>query len=218
MKNTLKKFFKSLPGAVLIWAAIGVSWLSLVTVLESPKADAQNVATGPTMASSGMVTPRTYTLISNFLLTNIQGLESMTLTNTNLFSALLGPSWPTSLTNQGVYVEAPTLLAAGAIHEIGLWCVVSNSNGFVANSNLIVTVYPAYDLTGGSQNTIAGRYGQLFSTNAILTWTISFSNGCGTFGTNISVPLWCPATALGYTISNTTKSNIVASLYQTDVP
>lgn len=186
-----------------------------------PTAQAQLLSPGMsnTTIATGLVTPRTYVVFSNQVLGASGALMLGTNTNsaniTNWNSQLgLTNGW---LTNQNVYIQAPTLMGAASVQEIGLTAVIGNSNKFAQASNIVINIYPAYDTSGGSTAVIAPRYGTLFSANPILTWTVStLSNTI--VGTNLLKTSWAPATALGYTVSNTTLSNISLSLFQTDVP
>jgi hypothetical protein len=192
--------------------ALGLSALTVPTV------EAQIAAQGTYSAATSQVAPRTYTVCSNLVLTPSQYLGSGTITNTNNFASLLGANWPSWLTNQGVYASAPTLLPNGSAHEVGLWAVIQTTNALQHSSNMVVTVYPAYDTTGGSGSSLAERYGQLFCTNSpLLTWNIPYLTN-GVFGTNLTIPSWCPATSLGYVISNGVTSNTTFSLFQENTP
>jgi hypothetical protein len=152
-----------------------------------------------------MVRPRQYALLSSQLFTNNEML------NTN--AAL-----PTPATGgQTVGVFTNTLIPFGGSHSIGLTMQIINTNKFAANSNLIVTVYPAYDTGGGNATGINQAYGTNFSSTPLLTWTISYQTN--TFqSTNLPASLWEPATSLGYTITNATASNLVLTLTQSVAP
>jgi hypothetical protein len=151
-----------------------------------------------------MVRPRQYALLSSQLFTNNEML------NTN--AAL-----PTSATGgQTVGVFTNTLIPFGGSHSIGLTMQIINTNKFAANSNLIVTVYPAYD-TGGNATGINQAYGTNFSSTPLLTWTISYQTNSFQ-STNLPASLWEPATSLGYTITNATASNLVLTLTQSVAP
>jgi hypothetical protein len=150
------------------------------------------------------VIPRTYPVFSSVLLTNLQSLPASgaILTNT---------ATPT------VAAQTNTFIPFSGAHAIGLTCSIVNSNNFAAASNLVVYIYPAYDTLGGNPNSLNGRYGTNFSTVPLLTWTIAYLTNT-IVSTNIPAAIWEPATSLGYTITNTTKSNIVVTLTQYVAP
>jgi hypothetical protein len=118
---------------------------------------------------------------------------------------------------QTVGVFTNTLIPFSGAHSIGLTLQIVNTNKFVANSNLIVTIYPAYDLGGGNTNGLNLAYGTNFSTTPLLTWTISYLTNSFQ-STNLQAALWEPATSLGYTITNATASNLVLTLTQSVAP
>jgi len=158
------------------------------------------------------VRPRAYALLSSVTLSNTQAL----LTN----AALPNPA-PGS---QAVGVFTNTLIPYSGAHSIGLTCQIVNSNNFVANSNLVVTVYPAYDSGGNAGGGIGQTYGTNFSLTPLLTWTISYKTN-SLVSTNLQTTQWEPATSLGYTVSNAATatvggaaSNIVVTLIQDTVP
>ncbi|HEX3717840.1 MAG TPA: hypothetical protein VH595_07715 [Verrucomicrobiae bacterium] len=181
--------------------------LALITLMAllalTPCADAQ---------ATSMARTRQYTLLSSVTLSNTQAL----LTN----AALPSPS-PGS---QAVGVFTNTLIPFSGSHSIGITCQIVNPNNFVANSNLVVTIYPAYDTGGGNANGIGQAYGTNFSATPLLTWTISYKTN--TFvSTNLAASQWEPATSLGYTVSNAatgtiggSPSNITVTLTQSTVP
>jgi hypothetical protein len=152
-----------------------------------------------------MVRPRQYTLLSSQLFTNNEMLN----TNAALPAAATG--------GQTVGVFTNTLLPFSGSHAIGLTMQIINTNKFAANSNLVVTVYPAYDTGGGSSSGINQAYGTNFSSTPLLTWTISYQTNSFQ-STNLPASLWEPATSLGYTVSNATASNVVLTLTQNVAP
>lgn len=155
--------------------------------------------------STTMVRPRQYTLLSSQLFTNNEML------NTN--AALPGVT-PGA---QTVGVFTNTLIPFSGTHAIGLTMQIVNTNKFAANSNLVVTIYPAYDTGGGNSNGINQAYGTNFSSTPLLTWTISYQTNSFQ-STNLPATLWEPATSLGYTITNATASNLVLTLTQSVAP
>jgi hypothetical protein len=152
-----------------------------------------------------MVRPREYALLSSQLFTNNEMLDS----NAALPSVAQGA--------QSVGVFTNTLIPFSGAHAIGLTMQIVNTNKFAASSNLVVTVYPAYDTGGGNTNGIGQVYGTNFSTTPLLTWTISYQTN-SLQSTNLPAALWEPATSLGYTISNATSSNLVLTLTQSVAP
>jgi hypothetical protein len=152
-----------------------------------------------------MVRPRQYTLLSSELFTNNQMLN----TNAALPSVSLGA--------QTVGVFTNTLIPFSGSHAIGLTMQIVNTNKFVASSNLVVTIYPAYDVGGGNTSGINQAYGTNFSSTPLLTWTISYQTNSFQ-STNLPASLWEPATSLGYTITNATASNITLTLTQSVAP
>jgi hypothetical protein len=152
-----------------------------------------------------MVRPRQYTLLSSQLFTNNEML------NTNAALPSLAPGAQTI----GVFTN--TLIPFSGAHAIGLTMQIVNTNKFVANSNLVVTVYPAYDSGGGNAGGTGQAYGTNFSATPLLTWTISYQTN-SLQSTNLPASLWEPATALGYTITNATASNLVLTLTQWVAP
>ncbi len=155
--------------------------------------------------STTMVRPRLYTLLSSQLFTNNEMLN----TNGALPTQIAG--------GQSVGVFTNTLIPFSGAHSIGLTMQIVNTNKFAANSNLVVTIYPAYDTGGGNGSGINQAYGTNFSTTPLLTWTISYQTN--TFqSTNLPATLWEPATSLGYTITNATSSNVVLTLTQSVAP
>ena len=77
---------------------------------------------------------------------------------------------------QSVGVFTNTLIPFSGAHSIGLTMQIVNTNKFAANSNLVVTIYPAYDTGGGNGSGINQAYGTNFSTTPLLTWTIKLPN------------------------------------------
>jgi hypothetical protein len=152
-----------------------------------------------------MVRPREYALLSSQLFTNNEMLDS----NAALPSVSPG--------SQSVGVFTNTLIPFSGAHAIGLTMQIVNTNKFAASSNLVVTVYPAYDTGGGNTNGIGQAYGTNFSITPLLTWTISYQTN-SLQSTNLPATLWEPATSLGYTISNATSSNLVLTLTQSVAP
>jgi hypothetical protein len=162
--------------------------------------------------ATSLVRPRQYTLLSSVTLSNTQAL----LTNAALPNPALG--------SQAVGVFTNTLLPFSGGHSIGLSVQIVNPNNFVANSNLVVTVYPAYDTGGGNSNGAGQAYGTNFSLTPLLTWTISYKTNSFQ-STNLTAAQWEPATSLGYTVSNAATAtvggsplNIVVTLTQNTVP
>jgi hypothetical protein len=187
--------------------------------MSCPTAEAQLVAqsTASINQATALVTPRVYLVVSNLFMTNSQFFGTGTITNTNNLASILGPSWPSWITNQNVYALAPTMMAPQGASEIGLTAIIQTTNNLAHASNMVVTVYPAYDTSGGSTASVSARYGQLFGASNILTWTINYTTN-GIYTTNIAVANWRPATSLGYTISNGITSNTTFTLMQSDVP
>lgn len=186
---------------------------------------------GQSMTSPvAQATPRVYLVMSNLDVTNGGFFGTGTITNTNGFgalglgnltNALGGYSW---LTNATVAYFAPTIIPPTGAHAIGLTCIIENTNDYLQASNMVITVYAAYDISGGATYTASSRYGEFFSAAPIFTWTIAnLTNGIYT--TNIPFGTWDPATALGYTITNQATrtagsawSNSFVTLLQTDTP
>jgi hypothetical protein len=158
------------------------------------------------------VLPRQYTLLSSVVVSNGQAL----LTNAALPTA--GPGY----TN--VYCFTNTFIPFSGTHAIGLVAQIVNTNKFAASSNLVITVYPAYDTGGGNASSLNGRYGTNFTQTPVLVWTIGYTTN-QTASTNLLASQWEPATSLGYSIVNggsaTTggaASNIWVTLLQTVTP
>jgi hypothetical protein len=196
--------------------------VALFESIQPSGAQAQLVASGPsTTQATALVSPRSYLLVSNFLMGPKSNYNAGTISNTSGLSYLFGSSVPSWLTNQNVYALAPTLMPNGPAPPIGLMAIIQETNNLTGTSagasNIVINVYPAYDTSGGSTASVSPRYGQLFGSNAIFTWTITHMTN-GTWVTNLPSTLWEPATALGYTISNQCNSNVTLTLIQTDVP
>ncbi len=149
------------------------------------------------------VTPRVYPVLSSQLLTNGQSLPAS--------GAIL-----TNTATPAVAASNVTFIPFSGAHAIGLSCSIINSNKFTQSSNLVIYVYPAYD-TNASSGGLSGRYGTNFSTNPLLTWTIPYVTNT-LVSTSIPAASWEPATALGYTITNATGSNITVTLTQYVAP
>src|SRR5580693_8606737 len=141
-----------------------------------------------------LVKPRQYTLVSSLLLTNSQAIT------TN--SALPG---------QTIGVFTNTLTPFSGSHPIGLAAFITCTNNLPANSNVVITIYPAYDNNGGNTNGIGQSYGTNFATVPIFTWNVSYKTNAVVL-TNLMPSQWEPSTSLGYTISNASASNIVLTL------
>lgn len=134
------------------------------------------------------VKPRQYVLLNSQSVSNTQYLG----TNVNQPSVTLG------CTN--VYTNVPTFIPfGGSSHPIGLTLQIVNSNKFAASSNIVVTVYPAYD-TGGSTG-IGSAVGTNYCPVPIFVWTVSYTTNLFV-STNIPSALWEPATSLGITVTN----------------
>lgn len=147
-----------------------------------------------------LVKPRQYTLLSSQLLTNKQALT------TNA-----------SLPGQNIGVFTNTLTPYSGTHPIGLTAMIGCTNNLPGSSNVVVAVYPAYDNGGGSGGGIGSSYGTNFATVPIFTWTIAYQTNSVQM-TNLGPLLWEPATALGYTVSNGSTSNITLTLIQSQNP
>ena len=192
----MKTFFKSIARAALLAS------LALF-VVQSVRAQATT-----------MVAPRQYVLFTG------SALGSHGYLGTNAAQPTVTPGF----TN--VYASTNTLIPFSGAHAIGLTFVLGNSNVFAAASNIVVTVYPAYDTGGGNATTIGQRYGTNFSPSPLLVWTLSNggTNSAGNgwvytaYTTNLPTTTWEPATALGFTVTNTTGSNLVASLTMSVAP
>src|SRR5208283_3651952 len=111
MFDKLKNIGRAIVKTLCCVAVIGAVELG-VYELCTP-AQAQIVAQGPSSASqvSGLVSPRSYVVVSNLFMTNSQFFGTGTITNTNNLPSILGPSWPSWITNQNVYALAPTMMA-----------------------------------------------------------------------------------------------------------
>jgi hypothetical protein len=146
-----------------------------------------------------LVKPRQYTLFQGWL-TNGQAIT------TNA-----------ALPGQTIGVFTNTLTPYSGSHPLGLAALMSVTNSNPAASNITITVYPAYDNNGGNTNGINESYGTNFATVPILTWTPSYKTNA-TVLTNIASSAWEPATAMGYTISNGSSSNVYLTLIQSQSP
>jgi hypothetical protein len=147
-----------------------------------------------------LVKPRQYTLVSSMVLTNCQAIT------TN--SALPGQ-------NIGVFTN--TLTPYSGSHPIGLAAFITVTNSLPGTSNVVITIYPAYDNNGGNTNGIGQSYGTNFATVPIFTWNVAYKTNAVVL-TNLMSSQWEPATSLGYTISNASSSNIVLTLIQSQSP
>ena len=176
--------------------ALQIGLLSAIALATADQAFAQATTT---------VAPRQQVLASGVLLTNGQALN----TNAALANPIPG--------SQAVGVFTNTLIPFSGSHPIGITCQIINTNVFAASSNLVVTIYPAYDTGGGNPTSLGQRYGTNFSTCPLLTWTIAYTTNLFV-STNLPAATWEPATSLGYVITNTTKSNIVVTLTQSVAP
>lgn len=154
-----------------------------------------------------LVRPRQMYLLSNALFT-----ASMA-TNTN------GPVFGTAFR---VAVFTNTLIPFNAAHPAGLTVIIGNTNNFAAgSSNFNIAMYAASDtslVAGAAAGPIGAAYGTNFGMNPIQTWSAPF--GCATqssftnqyWWTNFPNTLWEPATSLGFTFTNSTLSNITATV------
>lgn len=140
---------------------------------------------------------------------------------TLLSSVLIGPQGVLSTNGTGngtnqVGCWTSTLTPFSGTHPIGLTAIIQMTNKFAAASNLVIAVYPAYDVGGGAGG-IGTAWGTNFATVPIFTWTISYQTNCVQC-TNLQPSLWEPATALGYVITNVPNSNTVLTLIQSQCP
>jgi hypothetical protein len=165
--------------------------MALAIPLAAPVARAQ---------ATTLVKPRQMTLLSNVLI-GPQGVLSTNGTGNG--------------TNQ-VGCWTNTLTPFSGAHAIGLTAIIQMTNKFAAASNLVIAVYPAYDVGGGAGG-IGTAWGTNFATVPIFTWTISYQTNCVQC-TNLQPSLWEPATALGYVITNVPNSNTVLTLIQSQCP
>lgn len=136
-----------------------------------------------------------------------------------LFTAKENLATNATLPSQPVAGFAPTLVPYSGSHPIGLSLTVGTTNLIPGTSNVVVTVYPAYDIGGGNSTGIGQAYGTNFLTNTpLLTWTVNYgSNGVAAW-TNIAPSVWEPATSLGYVVSNGCNSNATLTLLQVQAP
>ena len=177
---------------VALLSALGVTCLSCLMV---QRAEAQSTAS---------VRPRIYQLLTGVLLAPKQ------LLNTNANSTLPG------ITNL-VACWTNTLTPATGTHPIGLMLTVNITNNLANPSNIVVNVYPAYDVSIGSSG-IGQAMGTNFMTNTpILSWTNSYTTN-NVFWTNIPPLNWEPATSLGFTVNNLCNSNTSVSLQMSQAP
>ena len=216
------QFWKDLRAAVTAIFATLAILAALLWLQRTARAQVLSSAPSSISQASAAVSPRQW-VIFNGLLTPNQTLTNGTnasatfltyLTNnfgSNVASYLF-------LTNQSVYAAAPTFLSTSVKHFITLTAVIAETNVMAHASNMAVVVYPAYDLGGGSSNTVSQRYGAIFGTNdPLLTWNISYQTN-GVYVTNIPDSAWDGATALGYTITNGINSNVNFTLIQGNTP
>jgi hypothetical protein len=180
---------KSLAKAFLLLASF------LVLFSGAPRAAGQSTAS---------VRPRIYTLLNNVLLAPKQNLT----TNAN-------SAFP-SITNQ-VAAWTNTLTPPVGTHPIGLQVQINTTNNLAGASNLVVTVYPAYDLSIGTSG-IGQGMGTNFATNCpLLTWTISYTTNL--FATTNIAPLtWEPATSFAVTVNNQCNSNTTVTVTASQAP
>jgi hypothetical protein len=162
-----------------------------VFMAQAPKAQAQATA---------QVYPRQYVLW-NAVLTNNQYVTN----NSALAPQLIG-------------VFTNTLTPFTGPHPIGLSVILTSTNvGNTHSSNIVINAYRAFDLSGGNSNTLGGRYGTNFESSACFSWTIPWTTN-ETELTNIMPSTWEPATAIGFTISNGSSSNVVMAFTMSQAP
>jgi len=193
----MKKHLRNLRKAFVALAA------SVLCVLSPQPSHAQ---------ATTQVMPRQYQLFSGVTLSNTQVLLS-------------NPALPTTglgYTNVGAFTN--TFMPFTGAHAIGLQVQIVTTNKNAAVSNIVVTVFPAYDVGGGNSAGLAGRYGTNFSATPLLVWTIPYITN-GTASTNLMISQWEPATSLGYIVSNAAtptvagaSSNVLFWLTQTVTP
>jgi hypothetical protein len=147
-----------------------------------------------------LVKPRQYTLVSSMVLTNSQAIT------TNA-----------ALPGQNIGVFTNTLTPYSGSHPIGLAAFVTVTNNLPGVSNVVITIYPAYDNNGGNTNGIGQSYGTNFATVPIFTWNVAYKTNAVVM-TNLMASQWEPATSLGYTISNASSANITLTLIQSQSP
>lgn len=234
MKTTINKKTSALSGVALFKTLVVLAIIALVMLVgRPPKAHSQALATSSVSINqaSTVVTPRTWTVFSGLQLSNGQTSALTTITNTNGISALLGTNDPNNqvpfLTNPPVSVIVPTFLPPTGSKAMSLTLIINNTNNFQGHpSNIVVTAYAAYDTLGvGSTASISqSRYGLLFGSNALFTWTIPVLTN-GLWNTNIPLTQWEPSTAIGFTIADNATptasgpvSNIWATLLATVTP
>jgi hypothetical protein len=224
----MKKFYDIIKPRIVTASVLAAIAGFSCLLWQSPTVKAQAIATGNSLSqATGLVTPRTWTVFSQQIMSNGQVLASGTISNATTLNTLVGTNDPNSigwLTNQPGYVIAPTLIPNGPAHAIGLIAIINNTNNFAHSSNIVVNVYAGYDTTGGNTASVSARYGQLFSATPILAWTITYTTN-GIYTTNIPSSVWEPATCLGYAVTNTATataagavSNVYLTLLQTVAP
>ncbi|HEV7926746.1 MAG TPA: hypothetical protein VGR14_15410 [Verrucomicrobiae bacterium] len=145
------------------------------------------------------VKPRQYILFSG-LLTNQQSL----ITNA-------------ALPGQNIGVFTNTLTPYSGSHPIGLSAIITSTNNMAHASNIVVTVFPAYDTFGGNTNGIGQAYGTNFATVPIYTWTVPWLTNEIVL-TNLMASQWEPATSMGFTISNQCTSNVSFTFTMSQAP
>jgi hypothetical protein len=146
-----------------------------------------------------VVKPRQYVLFSG-LLTNQQSI----LTNA-------------ALPGQSIGVFTNTLTPYSGSHPIGLSAIITSTNNMAHASNIVVTVFPAYDTFGGNTNGIGQAYGTNFATVPIYTWTVPWQTNEIVL-TNLMASQWEPATSMGFTISNQCTSNVSFTFTMSQAP
>jgi hypothetical protein len=146
-----------------------------------------------------LVKPRQWTLFSGWL-TNSQAITN----NAALPGQIIG-----AFTN--------TLTPYSGSHPIGLAALMSVTNSNPGASNVVVNVYPAYDINGGVGAGIGTAYGTNFATVPILTWNASYKTNANVL-TNLASSQWEPSTSLGFTISNASSSNVFLTLVMSQAP
>jgi hypothetical protein len=193
MKNIIKNIRSAVAKAMADKTAAALSAGLLLAFSLQPSAFGQ---------ATTLVKPRQMTLLSNVLLAAKQNLATnATGTATNALAC-----WTNTLTP-----------FSGA-HPIGLTAIIQTTNNLSGASNVVVNVYPAYDVSGGVGATgIGTAWGTNFATVPIFTWTISYTTN-SVQCTNLPSALWEPATSLGYTVSNGVNSNTTFTLIQSQCP
>jgi hypothetical protein len=146
-----------------------------------------------------VVRPRQYVLFSG-LLTSQQNI----ITNA-------------ALPGQNIGVFTNTLTPYSGSHPVGLSAIITTTNNMAHASNIVVTVYPAYDNYGGNSNGIGQAYGTNFATVPIYTWTVPWLTNEIVL-TNLPASVWEPATSMGFTISNQCTSNVNFTFTMSQAP